>query len=155
MICSSADRRELRLPLAAGYILAYMEQYVVGFLHLERKWQPTLVGCLDFFSHENAFHLVMAQHVLLNAAVPPHVEDSAIVEIHEIFIHPFFQPVKILLPDSPANPVDHYSLLWFDTLRVNKKETFCCICEVFFFYSPFFWIEVHVNGKNFYANTDK
>lgn len=44
----------------------------------------------------------MAQHVLLNAAIAPQVEDSAIVELREIFIHQFLQPVKIPLPDSPA-----------------------------------------------------
>lgn len=54
------------------------------------------------FPHENAFHLVTAEHELLNAAGPAQLDDSATLEIHEIFIHPFFQPVKILLPDSPA-----------------------------------------------------
>lgn len=44
----------------------------------------------------------MAEHELLNAAGPAQLDDSATLEIHEIFIHPFFQPVKILLPDSPA-----------------------------------------------------
>lgn len=54
---------------------------------------------------------MIAQYVLLHGAISPQVQDSAFVEFHEVFVHPFFQTVQIPLPDSP---VDHHSLLQFD-----------------------------------------
>lgn len=55
-----------------------------------------------FLPHKNAFYLAIAQCVLQHGAVPLQVQESAFVELHEIFVHSFLQPVNIPLPNSPA-----------------------------------------------------
>ncbi|CAM9285466.1 unnamed protein product, partial [Bubo scandiacus] len=54
------------------------------------------------FFYQAAFHLSGPQHIVVCGVVPPQVQDYALLflELHEVLVIPFMQPVEVPLDDS-------------------------------------------------------
>lgn len=163
MLCSSTERRELRLPLAAGYICSYMAQHIWLVFCTYRENGNSCPNycpewCLDFFpikmistwSWPNMYSWLQLLH--------PKWRTLQLLKLMKSLFTHFFSLSRSSYPTALHSGWSSLStLVWYIKSEQEIEILLYLLylyCYIFFFYSSLFWMEVHVKGKNFYANTD-
>lgn len=101
---------------------------LLGHFQLDVHWNPQV----HFF--RDAFQSVDSQHALMPGAVPPQVQDLALlVELHEVHFSPYLQPLQITLkgrkkkkPGVSTSPLSFVSST--DLLRVLSHHAGTPLC---------------------------